>query len=44
MKVYSTIAKQADALRSMTAEATETLLAKTGMFVREAKRFNTRQP
>jgi hypothetical protein len=39
MKVYSTIAKQADALRSMTAEATETLLAKTGMFVREGKKI-----
>ncbi len=42
MKVYSTIAKQADALRSMTAEAAETLSAKTGMFVREGKKIQNK--
>jgi Poly(hydroxyalcanoate) granule associated protein (phasin) len=39
MKVYSTIAKQADALRTMTTEAAETLAAKSGVFVREGQKI-----
>ncbi len=39
MKVYGAIAKQADALRSMTIEAADALSAKTGMFVREGKKL-----
>lgn len=39
MKIYTAIAKQADALRSMTTEAAETLAAKTGLYVREGKKM-----
>jgi hypothetical protein len=39
MKVYSTIARQADQLRSMTTEAADTLAAKTGVFVREGRKI-----
>jgi len=39
MKVYGTIAKQAQALRNMTTEAADALAAKTGMFVREGKKL-----
>jgi hypothetical protein len=42
MKVYSTIAKQADALRAMTSEAADALSAKTGMFVREGKKIQSK--
>jgi hypothetical protein len=42
MKVYTTIAKQADALRSMTAQAADALSTKTGMFVREGKKIQTK--
>ncbi len=42
MKVYATIAKQAEALRNMTAEAAESLSAKTGMFVNEGKKMQSR--
>lgn len=39
IKIYTAIAKQADALRSMTTEAAETLAAKTGLYVREGKKM-----
>ncbi len=39
MKIYTAIAKQADALRSMTTEAAETLATKTGLYVREGKKM-----
>jgi hypothetical protein len=39
MKVYETIARQADALRSMTTQAAETLASKTGAFVREGQKL-----
>ena len=39
MKIYAAIAKQADALRSMTTEAAETLAAKTGLYVRKGKKM-----
>ncbi len=39
IKIYTAIAKQADALRSMTAEAAEKLAAKTGLYVREGKKI-----
>ena len=39
MKVYETIAKQAEALRSMTTEAADALAAKTGRFIREGKKL-----
>ena len=42
MKVYSTIAKQAEALRNMTSEAADKLAAKTGMFVREGKKIQNK--
>ena len=42
MKVYGTIARQAEALRSMTAEAADALAAKTGMFVREGKKLQSK--
>ncbi len=42
MKVYSTIAKQAEALRTMTSEAADKLAAKTGMFVREGKKIQNK--
>jgi lipopolysaccharide export LptBFGC system permease protein LptF len=42
MKVYSTIAKQAEALRTMTSEAGDALAAKTGMFVREGKKIQNK--
>jgi hypothetical protein len=41
MKVYSTIAKQAEALRNMTTEAAENLAAKSGMFVREGQKIQS---
>jgi hypothetical protein len=41
MKVYTTIAKQADALRAMTTEAAETLAVKSGMFVREGEKLQS---
>jgi lipopolysaccharide export LptBFGC system permease protein LptF len=39
MKVYSTITKQAEAIRTMTSEAADKLAAKAGMFVREGKKI-----
>jgi lipopolysaccharide export LptBFGC system permease protein LptF len=39
MKVYSVLAKQAEALRNMTSEAADTLAAKAGVFVREGKKI-----
>jgi hypothetical protein len=39
MKVYETIARQADALRSMTTQAAENLASKTGAFVREGQKL-----
>jgi hypothetical protein len=42
MKVYSTIAKQAEALRTMTSDAADKLAAKTGMFVREGKKIQNK--
>jgi lipopolysaccharide export LptBFGC system permease protein LptF len=42
MKVYSTIAKQAEALRNMTTEAAENLAAKSGMFVREGQKIQSK--
>jgi poly(hydroxyalkanoate) granule-associated protein len=41
MKVYSVLAKQAEALRSMTSEAADTLAAKAGVFVREGKKIQS---
>ncbi len=41
MKVYKAIAKQADALRSMTSEAADKLAAKSGLFVREGKKMQS---
>jgi hypothetical protein len=41
MKVYTTIAKQAEALRNMTTEAADNLAAKTGMFVREGQKLQS---
>ena len=41
MKIYTAIAKQADALRNMTTEAADKLAAKTGMFVREGKKMQS---
>jgi len=41
MKVYATIAKQAEALRTMTSEAADALAAKAGGFVREGKKIQT---
>jgi lipopolysaccharide export LptBFGC system permease protein LptF len=41
MKVYNTIARQAEALRSMTTEAAETLAAKSGVFVREGQKIQS---
>ena len=39
MKVYGVIAKQAEALRSMTTEAAENLAAKANRFVRDGKKL-----
>jgi hypothetical protein len=41
MKVYATIAKQAEAIRTMTTEAAENLAAKSGMFVREGQKIQS---
>lgn len=41
MKIYTAIAKQADALRNMTTEAADKLATKTGMFVREGKKMQS---
>ncbi len=41
MKVYKVIAKQAEALRNMTTEATEKLAVKSGLFVREGKKMQS---
>ena len=41
MKVYTTLAKQAEALRNMTTEAAETLSVKSGMFVREGQKIQS---
>lgn len=42
MKVYSTITKQAEAIRTMTSEAADKLAAKAGMFVREGKKIQNK--
>lgn len=42
MNVYATISKQAEALRTMTSEAADTLAAKTGMFAREGKKIQNK--
>ncbi len=41
MKVYHNLAKQAEALRTMTSEAAENLAAKSGVYVREGKKIQT---
>lgn len=41
MKVYTTIAQQADQLRTMTTEAAEALASKAGVFVREGKKVQS---
>ncbi len=41
MKVYATIAKQADALRNMTTEAAKQLSAKAGTFVRDGRKMQS---
>ncbi|MBC7624783.1 MAG: phasin family protein [Aeromicrobium sp.] len=42
MNVYATISKQAEALRTMTSEAADTLASKTGMFAREGKKIQNK--
>lgn len=41
MRVYTTLAKQAEALRNMTAEAAESLSEKSGVFVREGQKIQS---
>ena len=41
MKVYATIAKQAEALRNMTTEAADTLTAKAGLYVRDGRKIQS---
>jgi poly(hydroxyalkanoate) granule-associated protein len=42
MKIYASIAKQTESLRTMTSEAAQALAAKTGVFVREGKRIQSK--